>query len=267
LEKNFTEAPIIPKVNKEVAVKTETLGAPSGELKALNKKIGKKSTEIILLERAQDFSKSVKEVLPGLNEKWQQEAKSLLKKLEDCQGKDFCEMKPDEDGYFDESQTHARKSQVRLLQLLNKAYEENQESKFLLPNPILDNFLQSGNDELAKEAVLQLQRRGELRKSLSNMKGKSVIRALELINLSTLTDEDMQSLIEESLTGTDAYTTVLIFEKLGTLKFNESGFGGILRAACHLQNGMKHNWRAIVVHSDEISRKRGFRTKIATTCQ
>jgi hypothetical protein len=267
LKKNFSGVPTKNIKTKEVVIKTEDLGGPRGELKALNKKIGLKSTEVFLLEKAQDFRKSVGEILPELKDKWQEEAKGLLKKLEECQEKDFCGMQPDSDGYFDEKETHARKKQVRLIELLNKAYEEKSDKKFLLPTSVLVDFVHSENDKLANEAVLQLHRKGELRNVISNMKGRSVIRSLELINSENISDEDMQVLIENSLLGTDAYTVVLVFEKLKNLKFNESGFEGILKVVCHLKNGMKHNWKAIVVLSDEVSLSRNFEIKISSVCK
>ncbi len=267
LKKNFSDAPVKAKKTKEIVIKVEAPGGPTAELKILNSKVSRKSTEVVLLEKAQDFSKSIKELLPELKEKWQDEAKGLLENLENCQEKDFCGMEPDEDGYFDESQTHARKSQLRLIKLLNKAYEEKEESKFLLPTSVLESFIQSENNELAGEAVLQLHRKGTLKEVLSNMKGKAVIRSLELINNGSISDDEMQSLIEESLSGADPYTTILVFEKLKGLKFNESGFQGILKAVCHLKTGMKHNWRAINALSDEITADRKFKTNIKSVCQ
>lgn len=267
LKKNFGDAPVKTQERKEVIIKVEAPGNPTQELKALNQKVSRKSTEVVLLEKAQDFSKSIKELLPDLKESWQIEAKGLLKNLEDCQGKDFCGMQPDEDGYFDESQTHARKSQVRLLKLLNEAYKDGQDQKFLLPTSVLESFVLSENGELAKEAVLQLHSKGALKEVLSKMKGKAVINSLELINSESISNEEMQVLIEESLNGADPYTTILVFEKLKGLKFNESGFEGILKTVCHLKNGMKHNWKAINALADEISTDRKFNTSIKTVCK
>lgn len=267
LKKKFADAPVEINESKVIPVKVEAPGSPAQELKSLNKKVSRKSTEVILLEKAQDFTKTVKELLPELKDKWQEEAKGLVETLESCQAKDFCGMEPDEDGYFDESQTHARKSQLRLVKMLNEAYKEKQDKKFLLPTPVLESFVHSENNDLAKEAVLQLHRKGELKAVLSNMKGKAVIKSLELINQESISDEEMQALIEESLTGADPYTTVLVFEKLKNLKFNESGFEGILKAVCHLKSGMKHNWTALNVLSDEISSSRGFSTRISSVCQ
>jgi hypothetical protein len=267
LKKNFSEAPIKKNKVKEVVIKTLAPGNPVAELKVLNHKVSRKSTEVVLLEKAQDFSRSIKELLPELKDKWQEEAKGLLENLENCQEKDFCGMEPDEDGYFDETQTHARKSQLRLISLLNEAYNEKKEAKFLLPTRVLESFVHSENSELAREAALQLHRKGKLKEVLSNMKGKALINSLELINKESLSDEEMQTLIEDSLNGADPYTTVLVFEKLKNLNFNESGFQGILKAVCHLKTGMKHNWKAVVALSDEITTDRKFNTNIKSVCQ
>ncbi len=254
------------KKEKTIVIKVEESSAPKSELKVLSTKAAKKSTEAVLLERIQNFSKNVKEIIPELKEEWQEEGKSLLKNLEDCQGKDFCGMKPDEDGYFDESETHARKSQVRLLEMLNQSFQETDDKKFLLDSDILNSFLKSGNEKLLIQTFKQLKAKGELKEALRVISGKDSANALMLLS-KTATKEELVELIEEALEGSNGYTAVSVFEILGKLQFDESGFEAVLKRTCHLKSGLPQNWRAIEGLSSKIARERNFKINAKSVCE
>lgn len=246
-------------------IKVEAVSAPTAEFKVLSQKVAKKSTEVILLERLQNFSKNVKTILPSLKDEWQEEGKSLLKNLEDCQGRDFCGMEPDEDGYFDETQTHARKSQVRLLELLNLAFEETQNSKFLLEADVLNSFLLSGNEKLIENSLKQLMAKGILKDSLNKLNGRSSAQAIMILS-KQVSKEELVSLIEQSLEGSNGHTVISVFEILDKVQFGEEGFKSIVKRVCHLNNGLPHNWQAIKSISNKISKDRGFSITVKDVC-
>tara|TARA_Y100000590_G_scaffold470454_1_gene665148 strand:+ start:6182 stop:7024 length:843 start_codon:yes stop_codon:yes gene_type:complete len=261
------DAPKTPvKKEKTVVIKVEEASAPKSELKVLSSKAAKKSTEAVLLERIQNFSKNIKEIIPSLKDEWQEEGKSLLKNLEDCQGRDFCGMQPDEDGYFDESETHARKTQVRLLEMLNQSFEESGDKKFLLDSEVLSSFLKSGNERLILQTFKQLKAKGELKSALSRISGKDSANALMLLSKS-VSKEELVELIEEALQGSNGYTAVSVFEVLGKLQFDEPGFEAVLNRVCHLKNGLPQNWRAIDGLSSKIAKERGFKINAKSVCQ
>lgn len=260
--------PVAP-IQKEVRIVVEDHrrgGAPAGEFKKLKEKVARKSTEAELLERIQDFSKNAKEIVPNLKPEWQKEGKDLLKQLEDCQGRDYCGMSPDDDGYFDESETHARKHQLRLLELLNASYEESKDQKFLMDSDVLNSFLKSGNERLIAQSLKQLAAKKELEASLGKLTGPSTTRALLLLS-KQVSKEELVGLIESALDGSDGYTVVNVFESLHKLQFDESGFIAILKRVCHLKSGLPQNWKPIEAISKQIAKERNFQSHSSTVCQ
>lgn len=268
-EKNFskTHKTYKSKPDKKIVVVIEPASSARSEIRTLVKKVAKRSSEAELMNKIHDFSKQVKEIIPSLDKGWQEEGKGLIKSLEECQSKDFCDMRPDEDGYFDESETHARKSQVRLLDLLNQAYSENKDESFLLATATLEDLLESGNDKIVNGVVKQLLAKGELGNFIERLSGHGRSDALVLISKTDISITKMLNLIEASLGIADPYTVVLVFENLEKMKFNEVGFKAIIKRVCHLKNGMPQNWKPILAISKRIANKRGYTTNAKKTCQ
>ncbi|WP_127716977.1 hypothetical protein [Halobacteriovorax sp. HLS] len=254
------------KLKKEAHLGEEILNS---EIKHLAKQIEKSISNSEYFNSLNDYRKKPEEIIKSFSAT---ELKNYLinlsSELNNCLKKDFCDTKPDADGYFDENQTPAHKLLGRSLLILNKSNDDLQEDI-----PFLDFLSYNNEDILVNTSELFLKSsptQDEFDDFLKKTRGlqggsKSIVYKTLLMNKN---DPNRSYIIEEftnQIKDSEPNTIISFFQSIKGLNLSEEELEKLASASCQLKEN-QITWNSFSHHFNKYSEEMGYSLSASQIC-
>ncbi|WP_157765661.1 hypothetical protein [Halobacteriovorax marinus] len=232
-----------------------------------------KISEDQLFTGLNNYRVEIKDLKKGLKKDFVKKyVSSQSKKLLNCLKVDFCGMKADPDGYFDEHSTPAHVLLSRELRLLNEMLEFGElelneldfseliklENKSIIESTA-ELFLKADPSQTDLESFIA---------TSSHLEGaKKQTFYFKLIKAASSSQRDLliDSLAKELKTS-EAYSIVAFFQKISSLKLDESELITISKSGCHLKEDNEVSWNSFSYNFKKYVTENSFDILLDEVC-
>lgn len=253
--------------------------APVGE-DILDKQVHKLAENLEVKVSADELFKGLNNYKIEISDLKKGQSKSFVKKyvlaqskkLTACLKKDYCGMKPDPDGFFDEFSTPGHVLLSRELRLLNSMLENGDLNPDELEFSELVKFENKNIIESTAELFLKSNpsesELGEFLDSSSHLEGsKKQAFYFKLISSSTRDQRDILiSQLAKELSSSTPYSVVAFFQKISSIDLSEDELVTVSKSGCQLKQNNEVSWNSFSYNFKKYVTERSFDILIDEVC-